>query len=643
MTTALAHKVVSEAIRRAIPSGTMSVSAWAEANRYVDRGANKGRWSNRTVPFAVEIMDAFSDPDVREVVFQKSAQVGGSEILANVVGYYIEVDPTDIAYVAEKEDKTRAWMIESFDSMVRVTPSLKSLVKTADEDNNQRVKRFPGGQFFGFWATSPSELSSRPIRVLLCDEKAAYKNTSEGDAVKLGEARTKTYDGFEKIGKVSTPRQADDPSDIEADFLRGDKCQYWVPCPSCDTFQLLQWANVHWDDDPDLAVMACPHCGVVLEYDDLQEMLERGRWVKDADLDQPFWPEHPADPQVRSFKINQLYSPFVHWRRMVKDFLEARSHGPGSPQMQVWVNTALGEPWRPYEKIDYGDLTLNREDYAAEVPSGVLLLTAGVDVQGDRLEYEIVGWGRDNESWSIRIGVIDGDPGQLAVWDELTAVLTAVYTGETGEHRVACAFIDSGYHAQMVYRFVKMNAARHWFACKGMPDPHKPITGKATWVECRLPGHGGRVRMFPVGTTAAKDEIFSHLRITEHGPGYCHFPRRPEYDEAYLKQLCSERKVTKFRNGNNVSVYEKVSAGARNEALDLRVYATAARVKLNPNFDRIARRRLQHASVADREPEPPVSPGGQPDDTPPPPPATTPEARRKKFKVVNNPFAGYKP
>lgn len=587
-------------VERAIPHGGGGVSDWAECNRYVERGARKGKWSNKTVPFAVDIMDAFSDPGIREVVFQKSAQVAGSEILANVVGYYIERDPTEIAYVAEKEDKTRAWMVESFDSMVRATESLQAIVKTSDEDNNQRVKRFPGGQFFGFWATSPAELSSRPIQVILFDEKPAYAPTKEGDAVKLGEARTKTYDGFEKIGKIGTPRTAGDSADIEPDFLRGDKCQYWVPCPSCDEFQLLEWRNIKWDDDPDAAYMVCVSCGVMLEYEDLQEMLERGKWVKDADLATPFWPDIPADPEVRSFKINQIYSPFVRWSRMVKDFLEAKKKGPASIQMQTWVNTSLGEPWRPHESINYADLTLNREDYIAEIPAGVLVLTAAVDVQGNRLEYEIVGWGRDDESWSIKYGVIEGDPGLPHVWDDLTDILTQVFHGERDEFRVQEAFIDSGYHAQQVYKFTKANSGRKWFACKGMGDHGKPIVGKATWVDCRLPGHGGKVRVFPVGTNAAKDDVFSKLKITEPGPGFCHFPQRDEYDEAHLKQLCSEKKVTRTRLGQTYYIYEKVSANVRNEALDLRVYNTAAKIHLNPNYEKIAARRLRHIEVADR-------------------------------------------
>jgi phage terminase large subunit GpA-like protein len=640
-----AKTVVTEAIRRAIPDGTGSVSAWAETNRFVDRGARKGKWSNKTVPFATEIMDAFTDPFIREVVFMKSAQVAGSEILANVAGYYIDVEPTEIAYVAEKEDKAKAWTIESFDSMTRTTAALKRLVKTASEDNNQNVKRFPGGQLFILWATSPAELSSRPIQILLFDEKAAYKPTPEGDAVKLGEARTKTYDGYEKIGKISSPRMADDGSDIEADFLRGDKRQFWVPCPSCDEFQLLEWKNCHWPQasgdelaDPDLAYMVCIECGVQLEYEDLQEMLEHGRWITDADLKKPFWPDNPADPEVASFKINQLYSPFVRWSRMVKDFLEAKKKGAGSLQMQTWVNTSLGEPWRPYESIDYADLTLHREDYEAPVPDGVIVLTAGVDVQGDRLEYEIVGWGRDAESWSIEIGVIDGDPGQLEAWSELTEKLTQVFEGETGEFRVACAFIDSGFHSQMVYRYVKKHINRKYYACKGMGDVNKPIISKGTWV-----GDRPKIRMIPVGTNAAKDEIFSNLKVLEPGPGFCHFPNRPEYDDAYLKQLCAEKKVSRFRMGHEVKVYEKVSANARNEALDMRVYAIAARAKLNPDYEKLARRRLQHAEVADRKAETDNGQRKMENDGTETPKSNVVPIRRGRNLNKSNPYGDYKP
>lgn len=627
MALALATKhAFQEGLRLAIPDGNETVSRWAETYRVVDRGARPGRWSNATVPFLTEIMDVVTDPDVREVVFMKSSQVGGSEVLNNIAGYYIHIDPTQIMYVGEIEDKAKSWTMESFDTMVAATDVLRRCIKTADEDNNQRIKRFSGGQLTIIWATSPAGASSRPVQIILFDECDAYKPTNEGDIIKLAEARTKTYSGSEKIIKISSPRLSE-TSEIEKSYLKGDRREFFVPCPSCDEFQTLKWSNVHWDDgDPSTAFMVCEACGIQIDDDDKFDMLAAGVWRASM----PF-------NGTASFKINQLYSPFVPWERMVIDFLEAKRF---KSTLQVWTNTALGESWKPEERIDYADLTLNREDYPHTVPPGVLCLTAGIDVQLDRIECEIVGWGRDHESWSIGYHVLNGNTAGAEVWDDLSDLLSSEFEGEGRIFRVNLALIDSGYQTTQVYRFTHANAGRKWFACKGSSDPFKPLTSKHVWA-----GKNPKVRLYTVGTNAAKDEIFSFLQLAECGPGFCHFPDRPEYDESYLKQLCSEKKTTRARIGQTYRTYEKVSPNVRNEALDLRVYATAARAILNPNYEAIARRRLVHAEAADRPSEPIAASETNPEMDPPPPPAP------QGGKVVpfrggsltkNNPFAGYK-
>jgi len=218
-----AQKAVFDGIRQAIPDTALTVSQWAERHRVVDRGARKGPWRNDVLPFLTEIMDAYCDPDVREIVFQKSSQVGGSEAIVNMIGYAIDVRPGEICYMAETEDKSRAWTQESFDPTVRTTERLKFLVKTSIGDNNQQVKVFPGGRLNVLHATSPSQLSSRPFRDAFCDEKAGYKVTREGDPVKLVKARQKTYIGEEKLVLVSSPRNADDEADISHDYERGDQ------------------------------------------------------------------------------------------------------------------------------------------------------------------------------------------------------------------------------------------------------------------------------------------------------------------------------------------------------------------------------------------------------------------------------------
>jgi phage terminase large subunit GpA-like protein len=644
------RQAVRFGLEAGIPDSTMTVSAWAEAFRYVDRGARKGKWSNDTVPYLVEIMDAHTDPRVREIVFQKPSQSGGSEAIANMIGRRIHLDPTEIAYVAEKEDKAKAWTQESFDTMVRTTDVLKASISHNPEFNNQKIKGFTGGNLYILWATSPAELSSRPLQDIYFDEKAAFVPTKEGDAVKLGEARTKTYSGIEKLVKVSSPRNEEDESDIEKDYLRGDQREYHVPCLQCGEFQTLKWANLKWDgEDIDNAYMVCEINACLIEHDDLHEMLLRGRWAASA----PF-------NGIASFKINQLYSPLMGdrgWSQMIKDFLAAKARLAEGKigEMKVWVNTALAEPWRPDERIEYADLQLSREPYPADVPAGVLVITGGVDVQDDRLEYEIVGWGRGDESWSIDHGDIFGSPALPDVWDDLTDVLTRRFEGELqastvdGLFSIACVCIDSGFQKKQVYKFVHANKGRRWFAIKGASSHDAPPVVKGT----KNNGHPP-VRPFILGTNALKDEIFGFLRATTdaigemfeteeggYGPGsagFCHFPADERYGEKYLKQLCAEKKVKRFRSGKDVSVYEKVSANARNEALDLRVYATAARMILNPNYEKIAGRRLKH-------PEPAVE-QEQPDSEPVENAVEKPanNNKKKRFVVKNNPFSGgYKP
>lgn len=1032
-----ALRAVKTAVELAIPH-EMTTAEWAETYRFVDRGARKGRWSNDTLPFLTEIMASADDPLVREIVFMKSSQVGGSEVINNIFGKRIHQSPTEIIYCAEKEDKAKAWTQEAFDSMVRVTPELKQLIGTSSADNNQNVKRFPGGGLYIVWATSPAELSSRPAQIIAFDEKAAYKPTNEGDAVKLGEARTKTYDGDELIIKNSTPRRCDcfsandTCSDISHDYLRGDQREYYVPCPHCSEFQTLKFGGkdtafgLKWDaDTPESPYYICEHCSAVIEEFDREDMLLAGRWVAHA----PF-------NGVASFRINQIYSPFVSWGRMVLDFLEAKT---SAAKLEVYTNTVLGETWKPVEQIEYEDLSWNLEVYEADVPNGVLCLTAGVDVQKDRLECfdditevltedgwqrfatlgrasrvgtvnldtnliefqeptdyisrphsgslvsvqssttsiavtpnhrmlafksqrdinadkpqivlagelkkghrlkcqanwggktpgpialptsyynlgngnlherrgrirlryqingvrtekhfktraeaeefyasvkhqvavneperhldphvfaaflgwyvaeghtafhkdyrvfitqnvgpyfeeicsiitklgfnysvhakdkkrvikisskqlyeyvrehcgigsaekrvpsfikegtpalievfleaynrgdgwvmsrndetrknqryfgtcsrqladdiqeliiktgrranvsfraaknpnrrdfyniselssrqihitsrnlsevfydgqvycvtvpngtlicrrngkmfiagncEVVGWGRDHESWSIDYKVFEGPTGIEAgdtpdddetmtnVWTEMAEYLQSSFNGTGGQtFRIQCVAIDSGYQTAIVYKFCKRYAAKRWFAVKGMSDPFKPLLSKPT-----LSGQNPKVRLFPIGTNAAKDEVFASLKVASPGPAYCHFPDRQPYNEdAHMKQLASERMVTHTSNARTYRRYEKVSPNVRNEALDVRVYATAARVILNPNYEAIAKRRLLHGEAADR-PERPISePQTASREKPAPPNARNVVPFRGQSLTKNNPFEGYKP
>lgn len=655
--SATALRAVQTGIELAIPH-EMSTPEWAETYRGVGRGSRKGKWLNSTVPFLTEIMAAADDPYVREIIVQASRQVGKSSCAENIIGKRIHQNPTEIAYVAEKEDKARYWTVEAFDTMVRETPELRQLIADTPEGNNQKVKRFPGGSLYILHASSPAELSSRPFQIVIYDEKAAYQPTREGDAVKIGEGSTKTYDGEELIMKISTPRRCDCAEgetcvDISHDYERGDQREYYVPCPHCDEFQTLKFGGkdtpfgLKWDtDSPEAPYYLCEHCQCIIEEFDRDEMLAKGYWR----ASKPF-------RGVASFRISQIYSPFVQWGRMVVDFLESKSN---IAQLEVFSNTVLGEVWKPVQRIEYEDMAWKLETYAADVPPGVLVLTAGVDIQKNRIEAEVVGWGAGNESWSIDYRVFEGDTGieisndgdeildgdepLTSVWNDLADFLAQPFAGVDGQtFRVQTACIDSGYQTTLVYRFVHKHAKKRWFAIKGMSDPYKPIVSKPTMTKTKP-----RVRLFGIGTNAGKDEVFSALQTVNRGQNYCHFPDKDRFDEAHFKQLCSEKMTTHTRAGRTYRIYEPVGKGVRNEALDCRVYATAARVILNPNYDAIARRRLVHTESVDREDVAASSTQGenmsietQNANTSPPKNNVVPIRGRSLTK--NNPFAGYKP
>ena len=578
----LLNMALKKAFEAAIPDATLTVSQWAAKYRYIPRErvadpSLAGKWTNEVTPYLVAPMDAVTDPSVNEIVFLKSSQVGGTEFLTNVIGYFIHIDPATILYVCENEGKARAWSVESFAPMIRATPVLKSIfgdAKQRDSSNMIEAKAFRGGHFALGWSTSPATLSSRPRRIILTDETDAFEPTKEGDPILLAEARTKTAGDQRKIIHVTTPR-IKDQSRVLPLFNESTAEKFYVPCPHCEEMQELVWTDgtgyrIFDDEGTTEAYYVCVN-GCIIEHIYKLEMLAAGEWRSTN-------PDYTGTR--RGFWMNELYSPFTTWQDMLTAFREAKKF---KDTLQAFLNTRLAEFWEEKgEEVSHQDIEFNREEYEFPVPEGVLVITAGVDVQDDRIEAEVVGWGKDLENWSLDYRIIEGDPSTPEVWDELEQYLSQEWHSAEHAFGIAAVGIDSGgHHTTEVYRFCKANASRRWWALKGASMSGKPIAPTKPSIVGNM-----RVRLFNIGTDTAKDQIFGFLKVTDPGhPGYCHFP--DDRDPWYFKQLCAERKVTKWRMGVSYQRYEKVSQSARNEALDCRVYATGAREILKPNFDRL--------------------------------------------------------
>lgn len=559
------------------PPPVMTVSQWADTERRLspESSAEPGRWYTSRAEYSRGIMDACSDPTVRRVIVMSSAQVGKTEVLLNIIGYCIDQDASPILCVQPTLSMGQAFSKDRLAPMLRDTPALKGKVKdprSRDSGNTTLSKQFPGGSINIVGSNSAAGLASRPIRVVLADELDRWPSSAgtEGDPLRLAEKRATTF-WNSKIVIVSTPT-VKDASRIEAEYLDSDQRQFWVPCADCGETQTLKWSQVQWpEDEPLRAVYVCECCGSTWHDAARYKAISKGEWIAD----------NPGGTTA-GFRLSGLYSPWIALGEAVRDFLEAKK----MPEtLRVWVNTFLGETWEEQGEGVQDDEIPGRGEKYNGVPDSVLMLTAGIDTQNDRLEIEVLGHGVEHETWSIDHHIIYGDPSAPQIWSDLDLYLSQKFKRADGKILgIKCAAIDSGGHyTQAVYDFVRPRERRGIFAVKGVGGEGKPLVGRPAR------NNIGKIRLFPVGVDTAKELIYARLKINIAGPGYCHFPAR--YDDEYFQQLTAEQIVTRFSKGFRKREWKKTRA--RNEALDLRVYALAAFGIANINMKALAERDVE--------------------------------------------------
>lgn len=593
MDFALIEDVVDDTVVLFKPPPKLTVSEWADKERYLsaESSASPGRFKTEVVEYLREPMDMIGKAGVRRVTMMTSAQVGKSTFIENIIGYFIHHDPCPILHVSPTLDSMKMFSKERLAPMLRDCPSLVGLVRDArarDSGNTLQSKVFPGGHIAMVGANAPAGLASRPIRVLMCDEVDRFEASAgtEGDPISLAVKRTTTF-WNRVIGMVSTPGDKT-TSRIEPEFLAGDQRYFHVPCPHCGEEQRLTWAHVKWsDNDPETAYYECEHNGCVLDDADRKTAVRAGRWVASK----------PFNGNV-SYHLSQLYSPFAPLADGVRDFLAAKDN----PQLlKTWVNTFLGETWEEKGKrLEWSDLLTHREEYDTRnnIPDEVTLVTAGVDIQDDRFELEFVGWGDNEQSWSLGYHVLYGDPSAPEVWQELKSLLGQTFIHPRfGEMAWRAACMDSGGHyTQKVYDFTA--AYPRLLAIKGIEGFGKPIFGS------RLKNTLNDAEVYAVGVDTAKELVTARLKIADPSKhGYCRFPMPTEgdgdmwYSEKFFQGITAEELRTTFIRGFPVKRWQKVRV--RNEPFDCRVYATAALEMLNVDLKAQRRAALRKLETRD--------------------------------------------
>lgn len=575
----------SKLVKMVAPPPKMTVSEWADNNRVIpeEYGAEPGKWDSSRAPYQKAIMDAFTEKGVNKVVAMLAAQLGKSEILFNVLGRFIHLDPCPMLMVQPSQTDAEDWSKERFTPTVNKTPVLKAIIrdiKSRASDNTITRKIFPGGFLALVGSNVPSDLAKRTIRIFVADEvdRLCKSVGTEGDAVDLGIKRTSNF-WNSIIGLFSTP--TDEQSRINREYMLGSQEEWRHECPKCGE---MQWVTIwHMRADYDefeidgkksyivrAVYWHCPDCG----YEFTEQQMKATK--------QDYVVLNPNIKDVRSFHVNSFASPWLSWVAIYKEYLEAKD----TPEsLKTFVNTRLAEVYRPTGTIKKVDVLLNRrEPYLAELPQGVLILTAAVDTQDNRFEYEIAGWGRGEERWGIQKGVILGKPDSIDTWNQLDMQLDRIYRFADGKGlRVARTFIDSGGHyTDEVYKYCSKNMNKQRFAIKGAHEFGIPIIFKMA-----------KAKGFPnlplimLGVNDGKQYILQRLAEV-NDPGYCymHFPEDNNrgYDLAYFKGLLSERLEDAIVKGRAVKVWKNIAEDRRNEPLDLQIYNLACLHSIKPDW-----------------------------------------------------------
>jgi len=584
-------KLVKYTYRMLRPPKLLSVSQWSDANRILvsEGSAEPGRWRTDRAPYQREIMDAFTQPGVWQIVIMASAQCGKTEMEINMMGRAIDVDPGPILFIQPSDGFAEDFSKRRVAPMIRACPVLRSKVyeaRSRDAGNTITMKVFPGGSVAFTGANSPTELAGRPVRYIFMDEIDRFPASAgtEGNPIKLAEKRSETFRHNRKIVKTSTPT-IKGFSNIERAYAVGTQEEWHTQCPHCGEFSYIRFQNIEFrkEEYTDEANerqyrvsdvrWKCPFCNG--ETDEYTAKRCPAKWVSKN--------PQALDNGIRSFRLNAFMSPWSDWPSIALEFLNAHD----DPELlKVFFNTVLGETWELKDRSGAPESMLSRREvYEAEVPSGVLILTMGVDTQDNRLEYEVVGWGRDEQSWGIEKGVIPGRADESKVWEGLDDLLDREWKLASGmKLRILATFMDSGGHfTQEVYRECAKRESRHVWAVKGEGGDKPYVRPMKRNTEA------SKAMRFIVGVDSGKEAIMYSASLPEPGPKYMHFPKQREcgYDIEFFRGLLSEKMVLHRKQGRQTISWEKIYE--RNEPLDCRNYARAAFRYFNWNFDKIER------------------------------------------------------
>ena len=580
------------------PPEDMTVSEWAEQYRVLSSltSAEPGPWSNDRTPYLVGIMDEFLNPETEEIDFCKPTQCGGTEAELNMLGYVIQQDPSPTLAVYPSDILADSIYKNRILPMIMASPTI--LERYHENESTQSELQFDGMYLSLTGSNSPANLASKAIRFLFLDEVDKYPGASkkESDPISLARERTKTFRNNRKIYITSTPtlKTGHIWKALEgADIVK----HYFVPCPHCGKYIELIWKQVKFPDDEgmsyadraEFAAYVCQECDAIITDRDKPEMLKHGEWR--------IVEQRTQFPRKVAYWLNTLYSPFVRFSEMAKEFLTSKDD---PEKFQNFTNSWLAEPWEDTKLKTSADLVLERQTALAEytVPAWAKVLTAGVDVQETCVYWTIRAWGNYLTSQNIAHG-------QAGSFAEVERIMNLQYLREgTGDPLVvALALIDSGDNTDLVYDFCASNS--DWaMPSKGSSHPmdtHFRLS-KVNRTDSKAYG----MPLAIIDTGKYKDMIAGRMR-KENGTGS--WMVYAGCDRTYADQVTAEHKINvKTAGGRTVQSWVLKTTHGDNHFLDCEVYAMCAADMIGARTFHLQEVEVQPRTEVKPDPDPAFTP-----------------------------------
>ncbi len=567
------------------PDPYLFIDEWADRFRKLPKGASAeaGQYRTDRMPYLRPLMRALSPQSkFQQIKAIKGTQLGFSEAGLNAAMYYMDIVPTSQLTILPTESLTKGHSTKKLTPSLRDMPHLANKIKpgkTKDDIGELFDKTYDGGSLKLAWSFSPANFRSLSCRFVSMDDVDGFPLNIEGEGspLDLGKKRTDAFGVLRKIYINSTPTKEGE-SNIEEEFADSDQRHYYMPCPSCtpreielqtrENMVLFEKDNFVFDYDKETYTLlgdvqfCCPHCGTLTPESKKTWMMSAASGARDI--------PHNEGHIHFGIRVPSYYSPvgFLSWNDIFREMLSAKKlmKTGDNRKMKTWVNTRDAKVWEEQStSVNVDNLPARKEEYGAEVPEGVLVLSAGVDTQDDRFEVETVGYGKDGETWSIDYEIINGDPNTPEARAALAAYLNKTFVCHDGATmKIYAKGVDTGGHRQKaVYAFCKPRFVQRVYALKGSSTVNAPFINKRASKNKKT-----GTNLFLIGVNVGKDEIYANLEITEEGPNYMHFPNKPAYSDEYFKQLTAEKRDKK------TGIWTKKRH--RNEAVDCRNYANAS-------------------------------------------------------------------